>query len=138
MRRPYKVSAHLGRLSISMIRMVVTLALLLTLPVFSQAQSDPLSPSNMPTIDTNPADYPSNIWITDTMQKVRQDSGSPGTQHWGTFYGTQNEFVDFQVHVQAPSGGIANLGVTVSSFVKSTGPGGNYTISNSTTPPPKI
>ena len=71
----------------------------------------------MPAIDTNPADYPSNIWMTDTMTKVRQDAGSPGTTHWGTFYGTQNEFVDFQVHVQAGSGGISNLSVTASDFV---------------------
>jgi hypothetical protein len=67
----------------------------------------------------NAADYPSNIWITDTMQKVRQDSGSPGTQHWGTFYGTQNEFVDFQVHVKAGSSGIPDLSVTTSDFVNS-------------------
>jgi hypothetical protein len=83
----------------------------------------------MPTIDTNPAHYPSNIWITDTMQKVRQDSGSPETQHWGTFYGTQNEFVDFQVHVHANAGPISNLSVTVSSFVRSSP--SSYTIPNS-------
>ncbi len=134
-----RVSAQPGRFTIFMIGLVVTVSLLLIFPVLTQAQSDPLSPSYMPTIDTNPADYPSNIWITDTMQKVRQDSGSPGPQHWGTFYGTQNEFVDFQVHVNASSGAISNLSVTVSSFVKSTGPGGNYTISNTmsvpTTPP---
>jgi hypothetical protein len=128
MRSRDRVSAQLGRFTIFMIGLVVTVNLLLIFPVLTQAQSDPLSPFNMPTIDTNPADYPSNIWITDTMQKVRQDSGSPGTQHWGTFYGTQNEFVDFQVHVQAPSGGIANLNVTVSNFVQ-TSPH-SYTISN--------
>jgi hypothetical protein len=83
----------------------------------AQAVPDPLDPSSMPAIDTNPADYPSNIWVTDTMQKVRQDAGSPGAQHWGTFYGTQNEFVDFQVHVQAGTGGIANLSVTASDFI---------------------
>jgi hypothetical protein len=84
----------------------------------AQAVPDPLDPSYMPAIDTNPADYPSNIWVTDTMQKVRQDNSSPGTQHWGTFYGTQNEFVDFQVHVQAPAGGYSALTVTASSFVQ--------------------
>jgi hypothetical protein len=85
----------------------------------ANAQSDPLSSSNMPAIDTNPADYPSNIWVTDTMQKVRQDAGSPGSVHWGTFYGTQNEFVDFQVHVRAPAGGIPNLVISSSDFVNS-------------------
>ena len=74
----------------------------------------------------NPADYPSNIWITDTMQKVRQDSGSPGTQHWGTFYGTQNEFVDFQVHFHDAGSGTPNLSVTASNFVQSSPL--NYTI----------
>jgi hypothetical protein len=93
--------------------------LLLVLPALASAQSDPLSPSNMPAIDTNPADYPSNIWVTDTMQKVRQDAGSPGSLHWGTFYGTQNEFVDFQVHVQASAAGIPNLVITCGNFVNS-------------------
>lgn len=110
---------------------VILLILLLILPVSSPAQSDPLSPSYRPTIDVNPADYPSNIWITDTLQKVLQDSGAAGTLHWGTFYGTQNEFVDFQVHVQAPTGGIANLTVTSSDFVQSLP--ASYTISSSST-----
>src|SRR5665213_3565510 len=77
-------------------------------PRVHAAPADPLDIYYEPAIDTNPADYPNNIWVTDDMQKVRQDSGSPGAQHWGTFYGTENEFVDFQVHVQAPAGGIAN------------------------------
>ena len=98
-------------------RPILIFVLFLALPAIASAQSDPLSPSYLPVIDTSPADYPSNIWITDTMTKVRQDSGSPGTAHWGTFYGTQNEFVDFQVHVQAGSGGIASLSVTASDFV---------------------
>src|SRR5580700_10137963 len=76
-------------------------------PMIAICQSDPLNSAYLPSIDTNAADYPSNIWITDTMQKVRQDSGSPGEQHWGTFYGTQNEFVDFQVHVKAGASGIS-------------------------------
>lgn len=96
---------------------LLMLALFAFISIPTPAQSDPLNSAYKPTIDTNPADYPSNIWITDTMQKVRQDSGSPGTVHWGTFYGTQNEFVDFQVHVQANSGSISNLSVTASDFV---------------------
>jgi hypothetical protein len=92
--------------------------LCLALPALTRAQ-DPLSAANLPVIDTNPADYPSNIWITDTMQKVRQDSGSPGSVHWGTFYGTQNEFVDFQVHFHDTGLGTANLSVTASNFVQS-------------------
>ena len=94
-------------------------ALLLALPVLAICRTDPLSPAYLPAIDTKAADYPSNIWITDTLQKVRQDSGSPGTQHWGTFYGTQNEFVDFQVQIQAPAGGYSGLSVITSDFVNS-------------------
>jgi Domain of unknown function (DUF4091) len=98
---------------------LLVLGLLLALPVLAFSQTDPLSPTFLPSIDTKAADYPSNIWITDTMQKIRQDSGAPGAQHWGTFYGTQNEFVDFQVHVQAPAGGYSGLSVTTSDFVNS-------------------
>ena len=98
---------------------LLVFGLLLALPVLAFSQTDPLSPTFLPSIDTKAADYPSNIWITDTMQKVRQDSGAPGAQHLGTFYGTQNEFVDFQVHVQAPAGGYSGLSVTTSDFVNS-------------------
>lgn len=104
-------------LTIAMIRLIL-IALLFSAPAaIASPQDDPLSPLYMPTIDTNPADYPSNIWITDTMQKVRRESGLPGTQHWGTFYGMQNEFVDFQVHIQANSGAISNLSVTAGNFI---------------------
>jgi hypothetical protein len=109
---------------------LMVLALLLALPMLALSQSDPLSPTYLPSIDTKAADYPSNIWITDTMQKVRQDKGAPGTQHWGTFYGTQNEFVDFQVHVQAPAGGIPDVAVIASNFVQSSP--SSYTILAST------
>jgi hypothetical protein len=109
---------------------IVSFIPFLTLPVSTQAQSDPLNSAYKPTIDTNPSDYPANIWITDTMQKVRQDSGSPGSAHWGTFYGTQNEFVDFQVHFHDTGSGTANLSVTVSNFVQAAP--SKYTISSKT------
>ena len=100
------------------------------LPILASAQTDPLSPTYTPSIDTNAADYPANIWVTDTMTKVLQSGGSPGTSHWGTFYGTQGEFVDFQVHVQAPSGGYSALSVSSSNFVQSNP--SSFTISAST------
>ena len=78
---------------------------------------DPLATSLMPVIDTNPGDYPGNIWITDTMQKVRQDAGAAGTVHWGTFYGTQNEFIDFQVHYHDSGSGTSGLSITAGDFV---------------------
>src|SRR5260221_14522127 len=59
------------------------------------------------------------LFRSDTMTKVRQDSGLPGAAHWGTFYGTQGEFVDFQVHVQAPAAGYSALTISASSFVQS-------------------
>jgi hypothetical protein len=106
-------------LNLIMNKLLLLLVLCLAVTTFSQAQ-DPLSPSNLPVIDTNAADYPSNIWVTDTMQKVQQQTGSPGSAHWGTFYGTQGEFIDFQVHVQAPAGGYSALTIAAGSFVQTT------------------
>jgi hypothetical protein len=117
-------------LNATMNRFFAILLLCMALPVLAPAQ-DPLSPANLPAIDTNAGHYPSNIWITDTMQKVRQDVGAPGTTHWGTFYGTQNEFVDFQIHFHDTGAGTANLSVTASDFVQ-TSPA-SFTISASST-----
>jgi hypothetical protein len=78
---------------------------------------NPLAVSLRPLMDTNPGDYPANIWITGTMQKIRRDAGVPGTEHWGTFYGTQNEFVDFQVHYHDSGSGTSGLSITASDFV---------------------
>lgn len=96
-------------------------------PGLTEAQRDPLNSAYKPIIDTNASDYPSNIWITDTMQKIRQDSGLPGPARWGMFYGTQNEFVDFQVHFHDTGSGTANLSVTVSDFIQNAP--SKYTIS---------
>jgi len=117
MRVIIQLRAAARALSITTNHLFLIFFLCLALPALASAQ-DPLAPSNLPSIDTNPAHYPSNIWITDTMTKVRQDAGSPGAQHWGTFYGTQNEFVDFQVHYHDTGSGTANLSVTVSNFVQ--------------------
>jgi hypothetical protein len=107
-----------GGVSATMSKLFAIFVLCLAVSALSLAQ-DPLSPSYLPAIDTNPADYPSNIWVTDTMQKIRQQSTvTPGTQHWGTFYGSQGEFVDFQVHVTAPGGGYSALSISTSSFVQ--------------------
>jgi hypothetical protein len=95
------------------------LVILLLSPTFAKAQGDPLNPVYMPAIDQNVLHYPSNIWITGPLAKVRQDVGSPGNVHWAIVSGTQNEFQGFQVHVQAPAAGIANLSVTMSDLVNS-------------------
>ena len=134
------LGSRLVKLRRKFVLLVLTLLILPGFAVCSWSQSipnNPLSPSYLPSIDANAADYAGNIWITDTMQKVRQDSGSPGTQHWGTFYGTQNEFVDFQVHYHDMGSGTQNLSVTVSNFVQ-TAPSA-FTISAAPTPlPPKV
>lgn len=87
-------------------------------------QVDPLKPSNMPEIDTNCTDYPANVWVTGPLYKLRQDSGTPPScpgayaGKWYVGYGTQNEFVDFQVHWHATPSGTTGLTITVSNFVQ--------------------
>ena len=110
----------------------LAVVLLLALPAVAAAQRiDPLSPAFSPKIDENPSHYPSNIWITGPLEKVRQDSGEPGKVHWAIVYATQNEIQSFQVHVKAPAGGIRKLNVTVSDLVQ-TAPS-HYAISASST-----
>jgi hypothetical protein len=100
------------------------------------AAINPLSSSYLPSIDTNCGDYPSNVWVTGPLYKLRRDSGiagsCPGTDgnKWGTFYGTQNEFVDFQVHFHDAGSGTSKYSVIVSNFVQ--GYPASYTISAST------
>jgi hypothetical protein len=122
-----------------MSRIGMALVLLAALPILAchhaslvQAQNDPLNNAYKPTVDCNPADYPSNIALSGPLVKLRQDSGSPsgvyGAAPCVTVMATQNEFQSFQVHVQAPSGGYSALNVTMSALTKSTGPGNSFTI----------
>jgi hypothetical protein len=120
-------------------RVALALAIVAMLPIFAcrhvtivQAQNDPLNNSYKPSVDCNPADYPSNIALSGPMVKLRQDAGTPGGVYGAapcvTVMATQNEFQSFQVHVQAPSGGYSSLSVTVSALTKSNGPGNTFTI----------
>ena len=77
--------------------------------------SDPLDPSHKPSIDTNPADYPANVWVTDGMAKVHPDA-TPGAVHWAELYSAKNELESFQVHVQAAAAPM-DLSMTVSDLV---------------------
>jgi hypothetical protein len=77
---------------------------------------DPLDPIYKPALDTNPAHYPANIWITGPLEKVLQDKGSPGSVHWATVYTTRNEIQSFQVHIQSVNG-IGALNVVMSDLV---------------------
>jgi hypothetical protein len=119
-------------------RLILTFVSIAVLPMLvchggvASAQNDPLNNAYKPTVDCNPADYPSNIALSGPLVKLRQDSGSPngvyGAAPCVTIYAAQNEFQSFQVHVQAPSGGYSALNVTMSALSKTTGPGANYTI----------
>jgi hypothetical protein len=117
----------------------VLLLLLAALPIVASAQTDPLSPSYVPPMDCNSADYPANIALSGPLVKLRQDASSPsavaGSSPCVTVHLFANEIQSYQVHVQAPSGGYSGLTITLSDLVKSTGPGGNFTISHSSTSP---
>jgi Domain of unknown function (DUF4091) len=90
----------------------------LTVPTLSLAQTDPLNSAYKPNPNCTASNYPSYVWQTDDMTKVRQDSGSPAGTPCITVYGTQDEWVSFQVHVHATSA-INNYSVTVSNLVQS-------------------
>jgi hypothetical protein len=108
------------------------LAAILLCAFAASAQTDPLNGAYKPSQDCNAADYPSNVALSGPLIKLQQQSGSPaGIEHSSpcvTVYATQNEFRDFQAHVQAPTGGYSALTIAMSALVKSTGPGGSYTI----------
>lgn len=113
-------------LSITTNHLFLIFFLCLALPALAAAQ-DPLAPSNMPSIDTTCTDYASNVWVTNSLYEVYQNTGTKDCTKWQqTFYGTQNEFVDFQVHFHDTGSGTSGFQVTVSSFVQ-TSPS-SYTI----------
>lgn len=126
-----------------MSRIAMALVFVAALPMLAchhgtlvQAQNDPLNNAYKPTVDCNSADYPSNVSLTNALSKLRQTADSPTSiTGYGTtplpcitIYGTQNQFVSFQVNVQAPSGGYSALTISVSAMSKSTGPGASSTI----------
>jgi hypothetical protein len=76
---------------------------------------DPLDPGLEPPIDTNPADYPANVWVTDGMAKV-QPSATPGAVHWADLHAAKKETESFQVHVQA-GGAPVQLTVAIGELV---------------------
>jgi hypothetical protein len=110
-------------------KLFLLLVILLALPGHSRAQ-DPLNATYAPSPNCSAASYPSYVWLTDDMVKVRQDSGTPAGTPCVTIYGTQAEFVSFQVHLHASSA-ITNYAVTVSNFVQSAP--SSYTIPCSST-----
>ncbi|HEY4365582.1 MAG TPA: hypothetical protein VGN17_31765 [Bryobacteraceae bacterium] len=94
----------------------VILCLLGTGWAASLPATDPLYPSYKPALDTNPADYPSYIWITGPLEKVLQETATPGDVHWANVFATRNEIQSFQVHIQAVNG-VGQLNVAMSDLV---------------------
>ena len=78
----------------------------------SLAVLDPLAPSLAPPIDLDPTHYPSTVWITDALAKVKT-TDTPGAEHWALLSSARNEFEDFQVHVRAADRVITGLSVAV-------------------------
>jgi hypothetical protein len=119
------------------------LPLFLFIAASASAAVDPLGAGYKPSVDTNCSDaqYSTTSWMTDTGSKIRQDSGTnPGNSCYLSgstqLYGTQNEFVDFQVHYRDSGSGTTGLQITVGNFVQSSP--SSYTISSSTTVPPNV
>ena len=81
--------------------------------------NDPLASALRPSISTNPADYPSNVWVTGGLAKVKPDA-APGAVHWAEVSAARNEFESFQVHVRATAQPI-QMDLSISDFA---GPGG--------------
>jgi hypothetical protein len=81
------------------------------------SSSDPLDPSLAPPLDTNPASYPANVWITDGMAKLGPKA-APGAVHWAKMRAAKNETESFQVHVAATAAPV-QLSVTVGDLVDS-------------------
>ena len=103
----------------------------------ASATVDPLTAPYVPSVDTNcaHAQYSTTSWMTDGGTKLRQDSGTnPGNSCYLSgstqLYGTQNEFVDFQVHYRDAGSGTTGLKITIGNFVQSSP--GSYTISSAT------
>jgi hypothetical protein len=106
-----------------MFRRLVSLAIMIVVlfyPLVCRSQAppaDPLDSSFAPKVDMNPSDYPKNVWITDGMVKIHQDSGSPGSVKWAVIYAAKNEFESFQIHEQAGGSPITLNSVTISDLV---------------------
>jgi Domain of unknown function (DUF4091) len=82
-----------------------------------------LAAGNLPSMDTNCAHaaYNANVWLTNTLQKVKMDTGGAATNSCTLLiYCTPNEFCDFQVHFHDTGSGTAGLKVTVNNFVQTT------------------
>lgn len=83
----------------------------------SGSTGDPLDPRAAPAIDMDPSHYPTNIWVTDAMAKVRPTDGR-GPVHWATISSPKNSIESFQVHVHADHD-IASYSVEVGDLTNS-------------------
>lgn len=107
------------------------------LPTGVRAQADPLNSAYKPAVDCNVADYPNFILASGADAKLKQTDTLSALGSYGsicpTIYGTQNEFIQEQIHVFGGASGITNLSVAVSNLCKTTGPGTNSCISAAST-----
>ena len=95
--------------------LVVTSTVAALLPCPGPGQdNDPLAANLHPKISSNPADYPSNVWVTGSLAKIGPGA-TPGSVHWAEISAARNEFESFQVHVRAGDQPI-QLEVSVSDF----------------------
>jgi hypothetical protein len=96
-------------------RLIVTFALVSLLPCLGPGQdNDPLAANLHPKISKNPADYPSNVWVTGSLAKIGP-TATPGSAHWAEISAARNEFESFQVHVRAGDQPM-QLDISVSDF----------------------
>lgn len=102
----------------------------IVLPLFAQTGTGPLAATYFPSITTTCSSYASNVWVTDVMTKVLQNSGTTPTctnnsyatnagQKWAVIYATQGEFADFQVHWHDTGSGTSGLYINTSAFTQS-------------------
>ena len=99
---------------------VFAIGLLCALGTCAQSPAqDPLNPSLRPSLNSSPAAYPNNIWITGPLVKVLRNAGMPGPDHSVIIYASKNEFQAFQVHVHAGATPVNALDVSMSDLVNS-------------------
>lgn len=117
-------------------RNLLLAGLLLAAPAL-HATVNPLSVA--PPSTAAPAGTPAYVWLTDDMQKIRQDSTSGinaiGPNQGLTIYCNRNETCSFQTMIQVPAGGISAYQVNVASCTQSVAP---FTVISSGTVAPDV
>lgn len=77
--------------------------------------TDPLNAQYVPSLAGSNSSG-GTVWVTNSLVKVRQDSGSSTGLLVATGTAFRNQWWSFQAHVQAPAGGITSLSVSFASM----------------------